>query len=251
MLFGKKKDQPYLKKEYREWIEDLLFWFAEVLDDSYLFSRPFCDVNSLPSRIKVSVDQPEFLSIYNKVCQDLQVLPERVGLFIVEDVPKDRLIRLFGHAARPRGVGGLYLNTSDLPGKDCEVWLSENVFRDTQSLVSTLVHELSHVKLLGEGILRREHPDMERITDLSLVFFGYGIPKINSIESQKLFATGLSGYVSQELIGHGLACLAFLRGEREPTWLESIRPRLRKYVFHSLNYLNAGGEHRLRRRLGE
>ena len=244
MLFGRKKDNPYLKSEYREWIEKLLFWLSAVMDEGYLYERPFFDLRTLPSRLKVSVDSPEFLELYYKVCRDLQILPERVSLSVLEDVPKDRLRRIFGKVIRPQAAG-LYLGSTDIAGKDCEVWLSEKAFREPQGLLATLAHEMSHVKLLGEGILRQDHRDMERITDLSLVFFGYGIPKINSIEGKAWFANGQTGYVSQELIGHGLACMAYLRGKREPHWLEDIRPRLRKYVLHSLRYLQNGGEHQL------
>jgi hypothetical protein len=51
---------------------------------------------------------------------------------------------------------------------------------DPVLLLAIVVHELCHVRLLGEKRITAERKDHERLTDLLTVFFGFGIFSTNA-----------------------------------------------------------------------
>jgi hypothetical protein len=58
-------------------------------------------------------------------------------------------------------------------------------------LAAIIVHELCHLRLRGEGRVRSDQPDEERLTDLLTVFFGFGVFTTNAAMQ---FARNNRGY---------------------------------------------------------
>ena len=94
---------------------------------------------------------------------------------------------------------------------------------DPLELVATLAHEFAHVILLGGGLLARDTPDMEPMTDLATVFLGLGFfgasaafqfKQFTGTRTQGWSTKGL-GYLPEELWGYclGAVCAGAWRGE--------------------------------------
>src|SRR5262249_318832 len=93
------------------------------------------------------------------------------------------------------------------------------------SLVGTMAHELAHQRLLGEGRADPEAFDNELLTDLTAVFFGFGVflandPKKSTGELDYWPGTKLRRpeYISEPMLGYALAHIAWYRDEASPAW---------------------------------
>ncbi len=86
------------------------------------------------------------------------------------------------------------------------------------ALVATLAHELAHERLLGEGRIDPDRADGEPLTDLTTVFFGFGIFSANAAfefsSSSRGWSTSALGYLTERMYGYALAYWSTLRGER-------------------------------------
>jgi hypothetical protein len=61
---------------------------------------------------------------------------------------------------------------------------------DTTSLITTMAHELAHEILLGEGWLEEND---EYLTDLTAIFYGFGVFTGNSRMSHKIYGDSING----------------------------------------------------------
>lgn len=102
-------------------------------------------------------------------------------------------------------------------------------------------HELCHERLLGEGHVTAEKADHEPLADHATVFFGFGIFTANAAfhfeQNNQAWQTRRLGYLTQPIFGYALACYAWLRGEREPSWARHLHTNPRSYLKQGLAYL--------------
>jgi hypothetical protein len=121
------------------------------------------------------------------------------------------------------------------------VGISESQLARPVSLIATLAHEFAHVRLLGEGRMQRDRGDMEQMTDLATVFFGFGIFSANASFDFSQSAVGWRrselGYLGEAMLGFALAAYATIRGERHPTWVADLDGNPRAYLQRSIKFL--------------
>jgi hypothetical protein len=116
--------------------------------------------------------------------------------------------------------------------------------------VATIAHELSHVILLGGGLLQRDDPQMELLTDLATVILGFGV--FNSGAAYRFrqwtdgqtqgWSTRRSGYLTEELWGYSLAKFAQFRGEADPIWRSALAKNVQVYFDQSARWLRVTSE---------
>jgi len=171
-----------------------------------------------------------------------------VALFASEDdITRDLAPFTSGPSSGP---AGLYHHD---PTTRQQISVDEAQMKDPIALVATLAHEIGHIILLRPGLIPRDDPDMEPLTDLLTVFLGFGIFTANSTfrfaqytnyRSQGWSASRL-GYLSEELFGYALARFAFERGEAKPAWTSFLSTNIRTYLKRSASCLAARPEPRL------
>ena len=116
--------------------------------------------------------------------------------------------------------------------------LDQSECADPKLLTAIAVHELCHLRLLGEHRVRAERPDGERLTDLLTVYFGFGIFSTNAamrfaradrgwsilpvgeLDDRTLNAARHEGYqrlgyLSSAEFGYALACYCWLRRDSD------------------------------------
>ena len=121
------------------------------------------------------------------------------------------------------------------------VALKSTLLKDPLSLVATAAHELGHVILLGGGLIERDMPDQEPMTDLLTVYLGLGIFTANAAAQFKQFQEerriGWSmqrlGYLPEEVYGYALAKFAAERGEDKAHWTKHLSTNVRAYFMRS------------------
>ncbi len=115
------------------------------------------------------------------------------------------------------------------------------------SVVATFAHELCHYQLLGGKRVGRDEPDHEPLTDLAVIFFGFGIFAANASFRSSSYSSGnwhytsmkRQGYLPPPVLGYGLALYALLREEANPDWVRYVRPDVREPMRKALAYLSA------------
>jgi hypothetical protein len=133
---------------------------------------------------------------------------------------------------------------------DLDDWLAE----EPVALSAVIAHELAHLRLYASPSDRVEgKPDglegkrREQQADLLALAYGLGLFGANvPVRSQhRLSGTGTlnSDRMDHAMYGYALACLAWLREDREPQWAKSLEPLPRGYLDQGLRFLEqeAGG----------
>jgi hypothetical protein len=136
---------------------------------------------------------------------------------------------------------------------------------DPVLLTAIAVHELGHVRLLGEERITNQRSDHERLTDLLTVYFGFGIFTTNAalrfarndrgwsivprgdLDDRTLNAARHNdtysrlGYLRSSEFGYAMACYCWLRHETKPAWSRLLTPGPLAYLNQGLVYLASRG----------
>ena len=118
---------------------------------------------------------------------------------------------------------------------------------DPDWLVSVLAHELGHELLIGSGRVEPSRPDLECLTDLLTVFYGFGIFAANASIALPAHVSGRGkapvarGYLRQEALALALAHYCVLRGERRhPAWKADLDFLVRARMVGRVHQLRSG-----------
>lgn len=118
------------------------------------------------------------------------------------------------------------------------VGLEEGLLQFPDNLIATLVHELAHVKLMGHA--KMDYND-EMLTDLTTVFFGFGIFNANTAFQFNRSNEGWSwsdlGYLKIDEWAYALALFTYLRKENNPEWEQYLNPTIKKLFKKSSEYI--------------
>lgn len=121
----------------------------------------------------------------------------------------------------PSGAAGLY--------EGAIIKIAEDQFGNPNDLVGTMAHELAHLRLLGEGRAMSEAFDNELLTDLTAVFFGFGIflancPRYYDSLNKLWPGTTLTKpeYMTGPMFGYALAHVAWFQEEERPAWADHL-----------------------------
>ncbi|MGI8981211.1 MAG: HEAT repeat domain-containing protein [Pirellulaceae bacterium] len=144
-----------------------------------------------------------------------------------------------------KGALGIYIQEN--PPR---ILVNESELSDSESLVATLAHELSHHFLLGGGLLAENNLDLERLTDLLPVFLGIGLFSGNATFKESHWSDGRlsgwsmqkQGYLPGRMFAYGFSLFAFARGEQKPKWAGYLRHDLSEPFWRGLRFLNKTGD---------
>jgi hypothetical protein len=230
----------------KAWIEQSLLWFKSQFGLEPL-RQPVLIPGSpvLPSQWRGSCE--EGAELVHRLCGYMQVDPARIALAYYSAEEQPALAHVPLHEWSHEGPAGLFFDSRN---KDHFVLgLEVAGLGRPDALVATVCHELSHVRLLGEGRLTGKEADLEARTDLLSVFFGAGIFTANcAIQFQQWQAgncggwrAGRLGYLSEPVLGYSLAAYAWMRGETAPPWARWLRFNISPYFEEDLYFLTRTG----------
>ena len=125
------------------------------------------------------------------------------------------------------------------------VSVNSRIAGDAVSVVATLAHELTHVRLLGEGRVSPEERDHEPLTDLAVTYFGLGVFVANATLRESNWtdgnmsgwSVGRQGYLTMPDHGYALAVKAAANGDWSPQWASFLRPDVRVPFRQGLRYI--------------
>jgi hypothetical protein len=207
---------------YERWVRDSMHWLVDQFGRGPL-QRPIV----LPAELLSSFDGTEAAarSLFRVLCQRMDVPVDRVEMRLgpLQAIVKPPATTEPG--GTPKVQCGVPVGRWFREDGRSIVTITPHLLNSPVSLVATLTHELGHELLIGEGRVRAPRPDLESLTDLLTVFYGFGIFAANASLSLQKHPSGRgkvpvpSGYLRQEALALALAHYCVLRGERRmPAW---------------------------------
>lgn len=145
---------------------------------------------------------------------------------------------------------GLYQQGNDLCR--AKVCIATSLFQRPAEMVATMAHELAHHLLLsGSGDLdAADEIDHEYLTDLVMVFTGFGVFAANCTVLDRSYGDGTmsyfeiskSGYLSSIQFGYALGLMAWMRNENSPAWINQLRQDAKETCRNTIRYLKKTGD---------
>lgn len=208
-LFNKKKYQPTVTPEDKDWVEKNIIWFIEIFGLDKLKEQPFISpaIENFPyTNLK---DASQFQKLFEQLCGYWNLNPNEIVVKFFDDIRSKQWTTLM-----PQGkfneAAGLYDQIYTTAEKRFNIQLAKSNLTNQQLLVSVIAHELAHVKLLGGNYINRNDPDMEPLTDLASIYFGFGIFLANSVQTKDIHWISRSGYLPNQLISYTNALICYI-----------------------------------------
>jgi hypothetical protein len=236
----------------KAWIEQRLQWLTKQFGLGVLLES------------KIVLPTPEFFPdaydgsekavrrMFHRVRGYMGVSKNAVDLELFNDTSSGRMFDPNGGYAAGTWQGSApELYTTNTWGENTNEWRSglvrieRSMLDRPADLVGVMAHELAHQRLLGEGRASQHHFDNELLTDLTALYFGFGIflannPRKSTGELSYWPETKLRRpeYLSEPMIGYALAHIAWFRDESHPAWAKHLRWVPRSVFKQGLRYLD-------------
>lgn len=229
----------------KRWIEDKLNWLSKQFGLHILLERSVIlpTVEFFPDQHNGSEECVHRL--FDRVCEFMEVGHDSVELEIFDDTVG------FGMASidPTRGIAGGTWQMSYDSGRKGRIRIERGGMECFSDLVGTMAHELAHQRLLGEGRYRHGAFDNELLTDLTAIYFGFGVflannPRKSTGKLGKWPGTDLHRpeYISEPMLGYALAHIAWFRNEDRSDWAKYLRWAQRGVFNQGLRFLQKTGD---------
>ncbi|QDS87911.1 hypothetical protein EC9_20940 [Rosistilla ulvae] len=208
MLFGFGKAKPPLTASRRGQIELRMRYLVErftlpVIQQTAIVTDPASFVSS------TTVAEDELPSVASRIAKQLQVDIAGLPVEVVDDSPTAAVHQI---------------------GESPKIRIPRAALSDSQGLVTTLAHEISHYRL--KQFDPGEMPDQGQwLTELATLCGGFVVAVCNSSVKESCCSTPAAtvktlrglGYLTSADLGYAAALLARLRNESDPAWGRLLR----------------------------
>lgn len=227
----------------KDWLEEAFLFFEARLGKDFLLNQPMV----LPTRDFFNRDfkntENDAYYVLERVAHIMQVDPSGINLTFYREPSSIELTE--GLATVQDGdyqlTAGKYLEYSD---GGIEIMVEGKQLMNPVSLIATIAHEVTHLKLLREDILKEND---ELLTEIAMLVYGFGIFNANTamvrMDTWSGFThtgwrvSGGDGYLHYKIHGFALALYANYRHEIDPEWTRYLDKEVRKVFKKSLNYI--------------
>ena len=243
-LFGKKKAKSPVTSDDALWIENNLLWIHQRI----------VDITKQPTFLPKT---PYFDRHFKGNERDAEYLLERIGDMFGIDSNNIRLgffdeqTHDFGYGVSTMkedsdGRAGTYLFDD---GRH-EINIEVGQLKNTESLIATIAHEMSHYILIGmHEIGYSDDTENEYLTDLLAIAYGFGIFIGNSSFYRKTWTSGdgysgwqigKQGYLPREVTGYAMALIEMYKRfpEQDPEIFSFMQKDFQRTFRKSLAYVN-------------
>ncbi len=208
-LFSKNTYQPTVTPEDKDWVEKNIIWFIEVFGLDKLKEQPFISPTTDNFPYNNLKDTEQFQKLFEQLCKYWDLNPNEIIVKFFDDIKSKQWTTWIPHG-KFNEPGGLYNQIYTTDEKRFNIQLAKSNLDNPQLLVSVIAHELAHVKLLGGNFIKRNDVDMEPLTDLASIFFGFGVFVANSVQTKDIYWISRSGYLPNQLISYANALICYI-----------------------------------------
>lgn len=222
----------------RQWIETHLRWLGDQFGEDRLIESPIIEPSDhfFPEPYDGTPDS--LAPLFRCMCELMDVETSRVRLQLFSN---DRALGLVTADGFDAGIAAGTYQEHD--GSQL-IRLDRRHLLTPMSAVAVLAHELSHLRLLGEGRVDPDRVDHELLTDLCADFFGFGIFTANASaysipDDRRWPGTNLwmPEYMTTPMHAYALAVIAQVRFEDRPRWAKHLRSGPRSDFSASMRWL--------------
>ncbi|RMG30676.1 MAG: tetratricopeptide repeat protein [Bacteroidetes bacterium] len=206
--------------EDQAWLDSNFQWLLQEFGTDRFLAMPMrlYHPDFFPEHFSFQDGNQSFIYYVDKVCGWMEVEPERITPVLVKA----------GELEVPAlGAYQRYMNYQDQRQK-YRIHISQDLLKQVPQLIAILAHEISHVKLMGEGRVAADEEDHEFLTDLCAVYWGFGALSANDAFSSRAryvpgsgemhWSLSASGYLPLEMWAYALALFAYLQQDTRPAW---------------------------------
>jgi tetratricopeptide (TPR) repeat protein len=209
-LFSKKTYQPTLTLEDKEWVEKNIIWFIEVFGLDRLKEQPFIAPTTENFPYSDPKDTEQFQKLFEQLCKYWDLNPNEIIVKFFDDFKSKQWTEWVRPQSKFNEPSGLYSQIYTTDEKRFSIQLAKSNLEHPQLLIAVIAHELAHVKLLGGNYINRNDADMEPLTDLASIFFGFGVFVANSVQTTDIYWISRSGYLPSQLISYANALICYI-----------------------------------------
>jgi hypothetical protein len=240
-----------INAEDKEWVEESFQWLIDEFGEETWRNMKVILPTDEFFPDKFSGDYFSLKMILQRICGYMSVDYFKVELELFADENGKVPHPLAQSETIGKGVCGLYRYYYNRH----HISIEEKLLVNPTNLIATIAHELGHARLIGENRLSDDYPDHELLTDLTTIFFGFGVFTANSLfifeqwtnTQFQGWRTSRQGYINEEMAGYSLALFAYLRNEKNPNWINEVNRNVRYYLKKSLKYLEKTGDTKLKK----
>lgn len=228
-----------LNEERRQSIDDAFLYILELFGND-IIKKPMLTRDHPIFPIEIN-DKSEIIPLAHNIAKVMDIDPKTLDIGFFEGTkPVD------ASAIDPENndysAAGLYYG-KNTDGK-YEVDFADNIHEDIGRIIATIVHEFSHIKLLGEG---RMEENSEELTDMLPLFYGFGLFNSDKVltftreshGTQSSWQSNTLGYLSFADWGYLFALYIYKRNEIEPEWFDHLNKTVSKDCKLALDFILA------------
>lgn len=235
-----KSNSSRLTEERREWIESTLSWLVEAFGFDEIKQSPF--ILPLTSTFPYTdlSDTSQFNSLFDQVCKYWDLNPQEIDLIVFDDL-KSFEFQSFRFVGELDETAGFFTVNEKGSIKKYRVEIARSILKDPQLCVAVLSHELAHVKLIGGGFIEEQTNELEFITDITSIYFGFGVFAANSTISQTDWGLGRVCYLNEYEISYCNAMLCYLSEYEFEKLLPFLNTNTKELLVNELEFLKQYG----------
>ncbi len=238
--FKSKKSYQPLDHELRKYFEYNILFLEELFPSPSLDKRKIFTPTEVDFPIKWNGLKENAIDVLKIVSENMQINFDDIEIdFYTEGITElnTGTSPIFLEDDKEHNFSaGLYWDKNE--NEVYEIAINEACLKNPETLISTIAHELSHIKLLGEQKLEEND---EYLTDLASVFFGFGVFSANASfqfsQENDRWGYSSTGYLKANEWAYSLALLTFLREEDNPNWSNYLNPTIKNEFQRCLKYM--------------
>src|SRR5690606_37390057 len=203
-----------IPEETRIWMEDAFIWQIKKFGEEKILGIKTLLPIKEDFLLQSNNNEHAAYEVLSIVAKQMDVNPDVIKMdFYTEELLElkgDMGFTLFGQQYEDESYSSGLYKGKDSDGK-YSISIETGQLKELEKLVATIAHEIAHIKILGEGLLKDND---EYLTDLVTVFFGLGIFSANTAfkfySQTDRWAYSKQGYLSQQEWGYALALYAYI-----------------------------------------
>ena len=239
-LFKSNRTNEPLDFESRKYFEQNLLWLNQEFPNPDIEQRIILTPTETHFPLDWNGSEATALKAIKIVSEHMQIAFDELNVDFfdsgIQEIDMGNNTLFLENDPDSQNAAGLYFNQKE--NDKFSIAFDKRYLNLPESLIATIAHELSHVKLHGE---KRLEDNDELLVDLTTVFFGFGIFNANSCfkfhQSMDRWEYNQLGYLKQQEWAYAIALMAFIRNEDNPEWSEYLDKTIKKDFEKSLSYM--------------
>jgi tetratricopeptide (TPR) repeat protein len=230
--------RPTVSPDDKKWIEENFDWLIKAFSFAIAKETPFI----LPKPIaassgKLTAVSDPLQNLLENLCKRWDIDPTSVVIEIFNDRPPKKWYSFLMPQEDYTGPAGTYQYQLEGAKKTHLIHIGQSNLKHHDITTAILTHELAHAKLLGEEYIPVHAPHMEPLTDLTCIYFGFGILYANCCYIDRKDKMGLFGYLPIPIISYANALLCYITKYDPAKVIAHLNGNTRELFKQDYNYL--------------